>query len=318
MAGRRLPHPVISVGNLTVGGTGKTPFVAFLARLLQRSGYQPVILSRGYRGKFEHSSLLVSDGARILCGPADCGDEPYLLAQQLSGVPILVGKNRYRTGRSLAGSFDRIIYLLDDGYQHLQLRRDLDILLIDASDPFGNGRLVPAGRLREPLAAIERADQIALTRSHLKDDLGKLMSTIREKNPTAPLFLFHHEAGAFVDLKSGERFNAGQFAGKSVIALAAVGNPQVFLQDLQGLGMRIIDHFLFRDHHFYSQAQLDQVIKSRQENGAQAIVTTAKDAVRLERLLFEQGQIFTMEIETKTPDVQLYQSHLLTLIENMS
>ena len=161
----RLPCPVISVGNLTLGGTGKTPLVIHLAEKIQGMGYRPVILSRGYKGLAEKGGAVVSDGRNLLCDARQAGDEPYLMAILLPTVPVVVGRHRYRAGMDAIRRFQPDIILLDDGFQHLQLKRDLNLLLLDAQNPFGNRYLFPRGTLREPEVSLLGADAVVLTRS---------------------------------------------------------------------------------------------------------------------------------------------------------
>ncbi len=309
---KRLRNPVISVGNLTVGGTGKTPFVAYLAGVLKKAGYQPVILSRGYRGKAEHSTLVVSDGRTVLCDAGSSGDEPFLLAGQLPGVRVAVGKDRYRSGTLVEqDAGDKVVHILDDGFQHLRLKRNLDILLVDATDPFGGGALLPAGRLREPLTAMGRADLVVITRSHLVGEIDDLEAVIRRHNKLTPISYFYHDAVGVFDLKSRRQFRTRDFMGRRVIALAGIGNPGLFVQDLEHYQMDVRHQVLFPDHHPYSQSELDQALESLDENGAEALVTTEKDAVRLQDLEFGAGQIFVLKIEALPEDPVEYRKFLL-------
>ncbi len=311
----RLKHPVISVGNLTVGGTGKTPLVAFLAQILKKAGYQPVILSRGYKRSNKSAVLLVSDVREVFFGPEECGDEPYLLARKLEGVPVVVGKSRYQAGRILEDRYPNLIYLLDDGYQHIQLQRNLNILILDATDPFGGHHLLPAGRLREPTKALARADAIVITRSHISSETEDLEGHIRRWNKQVPVSYFHHDVTALFDAKTGARFQARDFLGSSVIALAAIGNPLVFLHDLEHYQMKISDRFIFRDHHPFTQSELDRVLKRLKERQARAIVTTEKDAVRLKELAFQENQIFVLQIEPQPEDLSEYKKEFLNEVK---
>jgi tetraacyldisaccharide 4'-kinase len=313
----QLRCPVISVGNLTVGGTGKTPFVAFLAGLLKEAGHHPAIVSRGYRGKAENSTLLVTDGQRCLCQPADCGDEPYWYALKLQNVPVVVGKDRSRGGELIEQRYGDVIHILDDGFQHLRLRRDLDILLIDATNPFGNGRLLPGGTLREPLDAMRRAGQIIVTRSHYGLDQEELELEIRKRNALVPVFYFHHDAVGLWDLKTRQHRPVRDFLGKPVVALAAIGNPDVFLRDLGHYQMRVVDRVIYRDHHRFSQMELDKALERAKDRGAEALVTTEKDAVRLQQLGFEEETIFAMEIEVRAEDLDAYREALLEEVTHL-
>ena len=318
LASQQLPHPVISVGNLTVGGTGKTPLVGFLAKILRKAGYQPIILSRGYKRKDKTPVLKVSDGKKVLCGWEDCGDEPYLLARNLEGVPVVVSKNRYQAGQSVTTDYpDPIIYLLDDGYQHLQLKRNLNILLLDATDPFGGEQLLPAGRLRESTRGLKRADAIIITRSHIPFEMEAVNRQIRRWNPWAPIAYFHHDVTSMYDLKTGEHRPIRDFLGKKVIALAAIGNPQVFVRDLEHHQMRIQDRFIFRDHHDYDQSDLDRVLDRLDQLQADAVVTTQKDSIRLEHLKFEESQILVLGIEAVPENLSAYKKEFLNEVNGL-
>lgn len=294
---RSLRGPVVSVGNLTTGGTGKTPLVAFLARTLKEAGFQPVILSRGYRGRAESSVGLVSDGHRILCRYEECGDEPYLLARKLPGVPIVVGRNRYRAGRMVERLNPRAVYVLDDGFQHLALRRDLNVVLLDGTDPFGGGKLLPAGRLREPPSALRRADLAVITRAHLPLDRRGIQDAVRRENPHLPVFYFGHRPVGLRDVRTEEEFGLDPFRGRRVLALAGVGNPRVLVRDLEAAGMEVAAEAFFRDHHPFSPSDLKGVWKRVEEVGAQAVITTEKDAVRLASLDLPAARLFAFLIE---------------------
>ena len=314
-----LEHPVISIGNLTVGGTGKTPFVMYLAQLLLRRGFQPVVLSRGYGGKAERYNRVVSDGCQILCGPAECGDEPFLMARRLEGVPVLVGRNRYRSAQAplLRKSSRRLVFLLDDGYQHLALRRDLNILLLDATDPFGGNELLPRGRLREPLTGLRRADLVVITRAHRPLESELIQLTIRRLNPLVPISFFYHDGVAIYDLKNGRRFDLRQFINERVVVLAAIGNPAIFVEDLEHYQMRVADQFLYRDHHRFSQSELDQALARASQLSARAVITTEKDAVRLEGLSFEKDELLVFQIECRPENERVYEEFLLGELKSL-
>ncbi|MEE8348028.1 MAG: tetraacyldisaccharide 4'-kinase [Acidobacteriota bacterium] len=316
LSSQQLPHPVISIGNLTVGGTGKTPLVAFLAKVLKKAGYQPVILTRGYKRKSKAQVLTVSDGKKILCGWEDCGDEPYLLARNLEGVAVVVSKNRYQAGQSVQNCYpDPIIYLLDDGYQHLQLKRNVNILLLDATDPFGGEQLFPLGRLRESTRALKRADAIIITRSHIPFEMEEVNQHIRKWNPWAPIAYFHHDVTSTYDLKTGKPRPIRDFMGKRVLALAAIGNPQVFIHDLEHYQMKIQDSFIFRDHHDYTQNDLDDVLGRLADHQAEMVITTEKDSVRLEHLAFKESQIFVLGIQAVPENLTEYKREFLNQVK---
>jgi tetraacyldisaccharide 4'-kinase len=233
-------------------------------------------------------------------------------------VPVVVAKNRYLGGRSVEDRHEKVIHLLDDGYQHLQLKRSLNILVLDATDPFGGEKLLPAGRLREPIKALCRADAIVISRSHIGTGIDELENRIRNWNKTAPISYFHHDAIALFDARKAEkRFLVRHFLDKRVIALAAVGNPGVFLHDLAHYQMKVVDRFFFRDHHRLTQAELEQVLICARQRQADAVITTEKDAVRLHKLQFEEGQIFVLKIEFKPLDAENYQKQFLEEVRSL-
>ncbi|MEE8584417.1 MAG: tetraacyldisaccharide 4'-kinase [Acidobacteriota bacterium] len=315
LARHRLPSPVISVGNLAVGGTGKTPLVALLARMLQQEGFEPAVLSRGYKGRAERSGLLVSDGQRVLCKLRQCGDEPFLLARQLQGIPLAVGRNRRRSASLIppAQDLQKRIFILDDAFQHLRIRRDLDLLVLDATDPFAGGRPMPSGRLREPLSAISRADWILLTRSHLAGNLDETQEKVRRLHSEAPLFSFHHAPTALIDVRSGRPQPFEELAGRAGIALAGIGKPHLFVRDLQQLGIRVQQEAFFPDHHWFTQQELDRLL-----NRTQAIFTTEKDAVRLEGLRFDEGQVLALRIEARPDAPEEFRRRLVEWAKEVS
>ena len=272
----RLPVPVVSVGNITAGGTGKTPLVAAIAKALAARGRKIAILTRGYGGSGRF--LVLRDGSNA--GPEEAGDEPILLARQVAGVPIVVGADRRRTGR-IAVELGAEALLLDDGFQHRWLWRDLDIVVIDACDPFGHYRLLPSGRLREPLTALGRADVFVVTRSHPHDPLQTLCEVIRQYNPNAALFRAFHRPVSFVPLAGGEEVPLEALRGEACGAFCGIGNPEAFRSDLQLLGVRMVLFEPFRDHHAYNANELVRLSRLAREAGAGHLITTEKDAVRI-------------------------------------
>lgn len=294
---RSLQRPVLSVGNLTVGGTGKTPLVALLARLLKEQSLQPVILSRGYRGRSGRGVLWVSQGEQILCSPAQCGDEPYWLAQKLPGIPVVVSKDRFQAGSLAEARFQNVVHLLDDGFQHLRLHRDLDLLVLDGTDLFGGGHLLPAGHLREPLEAMARADLIVVSRAHHVQDRASCRQAIRRYNPQAPLFFFRHLPTQLRDLASGATTALSRLQGRPVAVLAAIGNPGQFLQDVKQYGLVPVQHFFFRDHHLFTAGEIRRVLQVLEKGRAEAVVTTEKDGVRLLDFHFPSDSVFALGIE---------------------
>ena len=284
---RKLPARVISVGNITVGGTGKTPLVEMLARELGKRGCKVAILSRGYkrvhsRWSIVHSKMgVVSDGTKILMDAMEAGDEPYLLAKNLPQVAVLVGKDRRLTGNYALNRFSVDTIILDDGYQYWPLERDLDIVAIDSLNPFGNGYLLPRGRLREPLGNLKRADVFLLTRVDQGNAVEGLMERLRRLNPQAQTLKSVHQADHLIDLRTGEKTELTILKGKRVLPLSSIGHPESFESTLTDLGAVIVDSVRFPDHHLYQTGELKGVEEEAIRKGAELIITTEKDAVRL-------------------------------------
>ena len=268
----RLPCPVVSVGNLTVGGTGKTPTVILLAAMLRERGRRPAVLSRGYGGSTRAPVTIVSDGQRILAGWRESGDEPVLLARALPGVPVLTGPRRILTGRVAVERFGADVLILDDAFQHRALFRDLDIVMLDAARPFGNGSLLPRGPLREP--------QGALSRAHLLIRTG---GTQRADFPVLPLPAFRgvHQPRELVEAATGRTLPLTELKGARVCAFAGIGSPEAFRQSLTTLGAEVVAFQAFPDHHPYTAADLEALRSRAGKCGAGRIVTTEKDGVRL-------------------------------------
>jgi tetraacyldisaccharide 4'-kinase len=292
-----LNTPVISVGNMTVGGAGKTPCVAFLARFLRDEGYEVAILSRGYKRE-SRGRVEVSNGREILCGPNESGDEPFLLANLCPGARVVVDRDRYAAGKWLEAR-DRIsVFILDDGYQHLRLARDLNLLLIDASEPLDQAKMVPFGRLREPITAMRRADAVIVTRSDQPFDRHALEQVIgRFARADTPVFYAHHKITELIRLAGAG--GPADFARKRVAALSGVARPDRFVADLEGLGMEIALRRDFDDHHRYTREELSEIFERARAAGAEAIITTEKDAANLpaEFALSPSPPIFAARIE---------------------
>jgi 3-deoxy-D-manno-octulosonic-acid transferase len=293
---RRLPCRVVSVGNLTVGGTGKTPVViALVAQLLAR-GLRVGVLSRGYRRRSREAELLVSDGETVLAGPAEAGDEPYLIAVRCPRAVVAVGSDRYRLGRWVMDKHPIDCFILDDGFQHLGLHRDADLLLVDASDPAGLQMLVPAGRLREPLTAAARATAVLMTRTDAGDwqDVAKTIE--RTTGETTPPILSRFRAEALMNVASGEVRPADALAGRMVVAFSGIGNPASFRALLLRLGVRIAGERIFVDHHDYTAADLETVRERARRSGADLIVTTEKDAGKVTPLLKAGDEVWALRL----------------------
>jgi len=268
----RLTRPTISVGNLTLGGAGKTPVVALLASKLSELGMRPAVLSRGY-GRRGTAPVVVSRGSGPLVGPDEAGDEPVELAGLLPGVPIVVARQRAEAAR-LAADLGAGVFVLDDGFQHLAVQRDLDLLLLDAKDPFGGGHFPPRGRLREGLAALSRADAILFTRADEPPDPSAL-ATVSRWSPGAPVFHARIRPAGLFD-ETGEPVSPS-----SAVGVCGVARPKTFLDALGQAGIAVSELLVFRDHQRYGDGELAQISRVARRAGAGWVVTTGKDAVKL-------------------------------------
>lgn len=281
---RSLPLQVISVGNLTVGGTGKTPVVIALANGLRARGRRVGVVSRGYGRRRVGTVREVSDGETVTGDPLDTGDEPWLIARRCPGVPVVVGANRYQAGQHLRRRFGINTLVLDDGFQHLALRRNVDVLILDATAPFGNGHVLPRGPLREGVSAMDRADLVLLTRARLAGDLSALKTRIRTVAPEKPIAVIDFVPAAVVTLGNARDEDPAVLKGARVVAMSGIGNPNSFHSLLLSLGATVLDDHIFPDHHLYSATDLERVGQAAREAGADWIVTTEKDLVKLGRL----------------------------------
>lgn len=274
---RKLPCPVISIGNIAVGGTGKTPVTAHIARLLMAQGLKVAVLSRGYGGTLEGETALVSNGHEITLSAEECGDEPFLLAKSIPGLAVIIGTDRYAAGLLALKECTPDVFLLDDGFQHLRLHRDLNILLLDCSRPFGNGWTLPAGLLREPKRAAERADLVVLTRC---PEGAAPTSPLPEK----PFCRARHNLDDLLPLTGGEPLLFEALTDRKVVAFSGIAEPQAFLDGLRRRGVQVVAALEFPDHVEYSDARLLEIEDMLRISGADYAITTEKDGVKLKRL----------------------------------
>ncbi|GAB4483393.1 MAG: tetraacyldisaccharide 4'-kinase [Thermodesulfovibrionales bacterium] len=306
---KKLPCRVISIGNITTGGTGKTPATIALAQEAKRRGMRPVILTRGYRGSAP-GPCFVSRGERPLLTHIQAGDEPVLMAEKLSGTEIVKGADRHASGMFAIAELGLAcprkdarpgpLFLLDDGFQHWRLHRDRDVVLVDALDPFSGGRLLPLGRLREPLSALGRADVIAVTRCDADGPQESVISTIRRHNRAAPVFRAWHRVAA-VRSPDGTRFGPARLAGMKVFGACGLGNPAGFQETIRTLQAELTGLRTYRDHYPYNQADVAAVTREAAALGADAVVTTEKDYVRMAGLDLPEN-LLIIEIEFAAED----------------
>ncbi|HAR46796.1 MAG TPA: tetraacyldisaccharide 4'-kinase [Nitrospiraceae bacterium] len=305
---RKLPVTVISVGNITLGGTGKTPAVISIANLLRDNDRFPAVVSRGYGRQSDSAILIASDGDSLVSNTAQSGDEPALMGAKLPGVPVIVGRNRYEAGLYAHQVFGPDTVVLDDGFQHRGLCRDLDIVLIDATDPFGNGRLFPAGILREPLSALRRAGAVVITRSEGIADLGPLRDSIGHYT-TAPLFTAVYRAVSLFDVNGEDVRPVSALRDLPVLIFSGIARPGPFKDLLTSLGARIKAEMVYPDHHAYTNQDLAAIFHTAGNAGATMIVTTEKDSVKLQQ--FQAEGIWALGIELRIAERDAWENLIL-------
>jgi tetraacyldisaccharide 4'-kinase len=313
--------PVISVGNLTVGGTGKTPVVELLARTLHERGRSVVILSRGYKSssttKEERKPSfwvklgmavglvpkpprqpvrIVSNQEEVLLDSEEAGDEPCMLARNLKGVPVVVDKNRVRAGQKAIQLFNPDVMVLDDGMQYLKLKHRLDVVLVDRTAPFGNGHMLPRGTLREPPSHLKRASYIFLTKCDGSDNT-EFIQELRRYNRTAEIVECRHRPVHFKDMHTGEIVPLEELAGKHVGALSGIAVPQSFERGLRKLGIKVEANIRFADHHRFTAADVKPFIDRCVRRDLDYIVTTEKDMVRFPLVHSPEIPILYMRVE---------------------
>jgi tetraacyldisaccharide 4'-kinase len=285
---RSLGRPVVSVGNLSVGGTGKTPIVIALGEALLARGVGVSVLSRGYRGGAERTGALVSDGSGTPALEwAEAGDEPALIARRLPRATVIVGRDRAAVWARLAPTLRPGVCLLDDGFQHVAIARDENLLLLDATEPYGSARLVPSGRLREGLDALARATAVIITRvdDAPADAVHAIEQLVRARCPTLPLFYARFEPSQMVEVGKGGAVPIDRLAGARVAAVAGIGRFSSFVALLERAGAVVVERIQFQDHHAYRRADLDEIWMRARGARADLVVTTEKDAIKIETLL---------------------------------
>lgn len=280
-----LPVPVISVGNLVLGGSGKTPTVRYLAGFLQAHGYRPAIISRGYHGTARDEVNVVADGGQILLGPEQAGDEPYMLARSLPGVPVLTGRRRIHPSRWAVEHLQADILLLDDGFQHLAVNRNIDLVLFDGSVLAGNSRIFPGGVLREPISALHRCHAFILTgiteKNREKAELfGKLLQS---RFPDKAVFTSCLEQ-QLKNPKDAAPAPTQGLGDKVFFAFCGIANPVRFEDSLKALGIPMAGFLALADHVEYRQSLIDDICAQARAGRATHLVTTEKDYVKIERL----------------------------------
>ena len=292
---RSLPKPVVSIGNITVGGTGKTPVTAWVASYLMARGKKVAVLSRGYGGTLEGQVAVVSDGESRFLSPEEAGDEPCLLADALPGLIVVIGSNRFDAGTLAMQRFRPDIFILDDGFQHLKLKRDLNILLLDARKPLGNGSVFPAGTLREPSSAIHRADAIVFTRA------GTAGLPVELVPDSTPYVGSDHRLAGYRS-QSGETRPFAELQGQRGAAFAGIADPAGFFDSLEKAGLDLAATLSFPDHTGFGESETAALAMLRLSSKADYLITTAKDAVKLGSVAGKELPFYSAVLEIEFHD----------------
>ena len=293
--------PVISVGNLLIGGTGKTPLVHYIADLLLHHNRKPAVLSRGYKGTSRSLINVVSNGKEILMNAAEAGDEPRLLAETLPGVPVLTGKKRFVTGRYAINSLGIDTIILDDGFQHLAVTRDLDLVLFSAHKLLGNGRVLPGGELREPLSSLNRADGFIITgvSKELATGVEKFISFLKQEFPRQPVFTGHyqtHEKILRLDQDKAEFLPLAELKNEPLFGFCGIAQPMSFKSTILKEGLNLSDFASYPDHYLYSRPEIISLVERAQKMGAEALITTAKDFVKLKEVFVPEFPLYVLSV----------------------
>ena len=309
---RKLDCLTISVGNITLGGSGKTPMVAYLAAALRNKGLKIAVLSRGYKRKHPERMALVSDGKEVVLGVDEAGDEPYLLARKLKGIPVLVGKDRYQSGLLAQKNFFVDGVILDDGFAYLGLKRDLDIILVDGEIGFGSNELLPRGILREPLKALARAGLFVINRA---EEPREIEGFLRRYNPASPIFRSSFSLDRFNNIENSKEVGLEEVKEGRLLAFCGIANPNSFRRFLQELDLTIAEFIEFPDHCRYRHADLKRIKRMAQSLRVDYIVTTEKDGVKLEgRIREEPSPWLMLLIKLSVDDGDSFMEHLSSFI----
>lgn len=303
-SGEKLPGFVVSIGNITAGGTGKTPFVLMLSRWAKDKGYNAAVLSRGYGGSYRGRSEIVTDGKDVLVSPEISGDEPWMMANTLKGVPVIVSKRRYTGGTRAHQNFGSNFFILDDGFQHISLKRDMDIVLIDSANPFGNGHLLPRGPLREPLSGLQRADAFIFTRSgdQPPDDHKNNFSN-------KPLYSGDHAPDRIILPNRGEMHDPSFINGKRVTAFSGIADPESFKESLLNLGADVVSFMAFGDHYPFTLKDIQKIRKEHESFKGEILITTEKDWARTKDMVadIESFACLTIDFVFKTGEKDFFE-----------
>jgi tetraacyldisaccharide 4'-kinase len=294
----RLPCPVVSVGNITLGGSGKTPLVEQVAVCLRELGAVPAVVSRGY-GRDTRGVCIVADHEGPRLPPRAAGDEPALLADHLPGIPVVVGENRFEAGQVALGECGATSIVLDDAFQHRTLWKDLEILVINGSAPWGNRRLFPRGMLREPLSALDRADVFVVTNPHTAAETDAATATIRRYNARAPILVARYEVIGALAMPAGRELPPAGLSGRRLLAFAGLGSPQGFGDTLSDTGVHVAGLIEYPDHHWFAERDLEELARHAGAIGAAGLITTEKDWVRFRNLRLPPVSVYVLRVQLR-------------------
>lgn len=277
---KKLSAKVISVGNITVGGSGKTPFVLYLARKLQDKEINFAILTRGYKRLSKDTREMKKNDSPDIKWE-QVGDEPYLLSNHLPAIPVIVNRDRFHSGKIAQDKYKADFLLLDDGFQHWGLKRDLDIVMIDSSIDLEKEKLLPSGRLREPLSSLKRANLFILTRVDQSEYKDKVKNLLQRYNPQAPIVESILQISSVQNWKNKTEIDLSRLQGKKALAFCGIGNPFSFERTLKSSGLEILNAFFFLDHYIYTRKDLLSLQTEARKSGVSYLITTEKDSIRL-------------------------------------
>ena len=306
--------PVISIGNLTMGGTGKTPMVIFLAELFRKKNFKPAIISRGYKGTADKSVNIVSDYQNIYLDAAAAGDEPFMMATKLSGIPVLTGKKRHNPCTYAIKELGCDVLLLDDGFQHLHVQRDLDLVLFNSSSLTDNLKVFPGGELREPLSALNRASALIFTNYQDKysEQINSFITNLKEHGIEKPVFKASLGDINLFEVTEGWKFSQVSRCDYSVLAFSGIANPNRFKEFLLHHKVVVEAFTQFADHHKYTQQAIDKLIEFATKNKISALITTEKDIVKLKEFQF------TLPLFIASPILSFEKEGVEFILENVN
>jgi tetraacyldisaccharide 4'-kinase len=289
----RVETKVIVVGNLSVGGTGKTPVASWIAGKLADLGHSPCVIFRGYKGSNDDETLIVSDGKQIFAGPQKAGDEAVIIAQELleKNVPVIADRKRVRAAKKAVDGFGATHIILDDGFQHLALQRDMDILVVDSNHDPGKMYLLPRGPLREPVTAAQRASAIIVSRSETSEKPG--WSWLDDLTVDFPVFNMKYKV---TGIKSSDK-SEDENDNAAALAFCGIGDPDNFFDTLKKLGLLVVDKIAFPDHHNYTESEVKNLIETCKNAGGKRLLTTKKDAVKIESFWLSEYSLDTVEVK---------------------